>query len=398
MSEMLAAGLLGYGAFEFARHQRNVGRLAVRIHVNGTRGKSSVTRLIAGGLSAGGVRTFAKVTGTEPRMILPNGTDELIFRPGPANIIEQLGIMRHAVKHKSDALVIECMALNPFNQRLSAEKMICATAGVITNIRPDHLDVMGPTVRDVGMALCTTIPHGEVVFTAEQELLPLIQEEAAKRRARVVATTPGNITPQMMAGFSYLEHEENVALALAVCAHHGVGQEDALRGMYAAVPDPGVTRVYSIHHHNKQVDFVDCFAANDPESTVMNWKRVKNLFTHHQSWGVLVNTRSDRQSRSEQMGQLIATRMDANFYLVTGDDTESVIRHATHLGLPEDRLEDLGVTQPEVVYQAIAERVQETGLVMGIGNIKNMGQAIGHYFNERGVEYDRGRYWSGVGA
>lgn len=39
------------------------------IYVNGTRGKSTVTRLIDGGLRAGGLRVFCKTTGTLPMSI-----------------------------------------------------------------------------------------------------------------------------------------------------------------------------------------------------------------------------------------------------------------------------------------------------------------------------------------
>ena len=43
-------------------------RAALRhvVHVNGTRGKSTVCRLIDAGLRAGGVRVFCKTTGTDP--------------------------------------------------------------------------------------------------------------------------------------------------------------------------------------------------------------------------------------------------------------------------------------------------------------------------------------------
>ena len=67
LSPLLTTGLAAYGVWEWRRHARNVARIPIRVHVNGTRGKSSVTRLIAAGLRAGGVRTFAKTTGTMAR-------------------------------------------------------------------------------------------------------------------------------------------------------------------------------------------------------------------------------------------------------------------------------------------------------------------------------------------
>ena len=60
--EILAASvgaLLGLGIAESVAHRRRLARIPTRIHVAGTRGKSSVTRLIAAGLRAGGSRDLA---------------------------------------------------------------------------------------------------------------------------------------------------------------------------------------------------------------------------------------------------------------------------------------------------------------------------------------------------
>lgn len=65
-------------------------KLAHVVHVNGTRGKSTVSRLIEAGLRAGGLRVFCKTTGTDPMTIDVNGREELICRRGKANIKEQI--------------------------------------------------------------------------------------------------------------------------------------------------------------------------------------------------------------------------------------------------------------------------------------------------------------------
>jgi len=82
-----------FGAAEFVLHRRALFKIPIRIHVNGTRGKSSVTRLVAAGLRAAGVKTCAKTTGTLARMILPDGSELPIYRPAGANIIEQKRIV-----------------------------------------------------------------------------------------------------------------------------------------------------------------------------------------------------------------------------------------------------------------------------------------------------------------
>jgi len=88
--------LIAHWIIEYQRHTKNVLSIPIRIHINGTRGKSSVTRLIAAGLREGGKVTVAKTTGTLPRVILPDGREAAILRLMGANIIEQKYIFRHA--------------------------------------------------------------------------------------------------------------------------------------------------------------------------------------------------------------------------------------------------------------------------------------------------------------
>lgn len=109
--------------WEYRRHLRKVKSIPIRIHVNGTRGKSSVTRLIAAGLRAGGIRTIAKTTGTMPRVIMPDGREAAVIRLMGANIIEQKYIFREAEKHDVQAIVIECMAVNPVFQWITERSL-----------------------------------------------------------------------------------------------------------------------------------------------------------------------------------------------------------------------------------------------------------------------------------
>ena len=50
------------------------------------------------------------------------------------------------------------MAVNPQYQWISEHRIVQSTLGVITNIRPDHLDEMGTTIEDIGYSLSNTIP------------------------------------------------------------------------------------------------------------------------------------------------------------------------------------------------------------------------------------------------
>jgi len=134
---LIACGvLICLGVLELIVHRRRLRRIPIRIHVNGTRGKTSVTRLIAAGLREAGVRCVAKTTGTVPRFILPNGREVPVYRPGGPNVIEQKQAVTMAAAQRAEALVVECMALQPHLQWLSESKLVRATHGVITNARP----------------------------------------------------------------------------------------------------------------------------------------------------------------------------------------------------------------------------------------------------------------------
>ncbi|MEO7736402.1 MAG: poly-gamma-glutamate synthase PgsB [Kofleriaceae bacterium] len=385
---ILVAGLVGYGVWEARRHAHTVVRIPVRVHVNGTRGKSSVTRLIAGGLRAGGQRTFAKTTGTMARMIWPDGSETDVFRIGSPNIIEQIRIVRRAAEISAEAMVIECMAVSPELQPLSELRLIQSTVGVITNARADHLDVMGPTVDDVARALAQTVPRNGHLFTAERERAHLITAVAQQRSSTVHITDETTVTAADLAGFSYFEHAENVALALAVCAHLGVARETALQGMQLAPPDHGVLRRYTVHSGEKVVTFVNAFAANDPHSTQLIWRR---LGLDHPEPGarriVLANCRDDRLQRSGQIADLIATGLQADHAVLTGRGTELVAFRAVQQGFPRERLTDLGGLDAERVYEHVLDLVEDRGTVVGIGNIVGLGEEIVLHFKNRAVSH-----------
>ena len=235
----LFALLATLGWTERRQHRRRLDRIRTRIHVNGTRGKSSVTRLIAAGLRAAGVVTCAKTTGALARLILPDGQEQPIARGCRPNVLEQIGVVRAAAAAGAEALVVECMALTPRLQWLCQWQLIRATHAVITNAREDHLDVMGPTRRDVAWALAGTIPPGGIVFTADACHADIFSYAALDRGSRLVMVSRAEVaavTEADLAGFRYTEHAENVALALAVCTELGIDRATALGGMRLAAP------------------------------------------------------------------------------------------------------------------------------------------------------------------
>lgn len=353
--------------WEYRRHLRKVNSIPIRIHVNGTRGKSSVTRLIAAGLREGKVRTIAKTTGTMPRVIFPDGREAAVVRLMGANIIEQKYIFREAEKHDVQAIVIECMAVNPVFQWITERKFVHSTISVITNCRPDHLDQMGSTVQSVTMCLANTIPDKGVCYTAENQTFTILEKVAQKRKCRIHQIRPKDVTQEELAGFSYIEHAENVQLALAACAEVGVPRDVALRGMQSATPDPGALKKYVISDRGKAIHFYNVFAANDPNSTAY----IIQMVTGHLQGVekiIILNSRSDRLFRSQQLVDAIV-ELDYSYLLLTGEIPEKVESYALSAGIPRNKLIALGEPSPDQVYDKIWELSNRESHVLGIGNI-----------------------------
>ena len=384
----ISALLIIGGVYETLAHRRNLARIPIRIHVNGTRGKSSVTRLIAAGLREGGITTCAKTTGTLARMILPDGSEYPVFRPASPNVIEQLRIVDRAVACRSEAIVIECMALLPILQSLSEWKMVRATHGVITNARPDHLDVMGPEARDVAAALAGMAPVRGRLYTAESRHVEAFRRAAADRSTefiRIEDQDVADVTPDDLAGFSYVEHAENVALALRVCRDIGVDRQTALRGMWRAKPDPGVMATHEIDFFGRRILFVNGFAANDPESTERIWNMALDRFPNVRQRIAVFNCRADRPDRSRQLGEACVAWRPADHYVLMGSGTYIFARAAAAAGIDGRKLVFAEGRRVDDIFETVVGLAGRSALVMGMANIGGQGLDLVNYFANRSI-------------
>jgi poly-gamma-glutamate synthase PgsB/CapB len=380
---LILAGLLMLGALELVVHRRRLATIRYRIHVNGTRGKTSVTRLIAAGLRAGGIVTCAKTTGSLARMILPDGRELPIYRPAGANIIEQKRIVAVAAAHHAEALVIECMALQPMLQSLSEFKLIRATHGVVTNARPDHLEVMGPTEQDVALALAGATPVGGKLFTTEEKWRPLLAAATTDRGCELVGVAATDEDRAAAEKFSHVAHADNVALALAVCADIGIERDVALKGMWAAALDPGAMTERHIDFFGRKIVFVNGFAANDPVSTEQVWELAVERHNVVERRIAVFNCRVDRPDRSVQLGEAFPSWTQADHVVLMGSGTYLMARAASRNGCDASKFvfaEGLGV---EEVFERIVGLVGSSALVMGMGNTGGSGLELARYFHNR---------------
>jgi poly-gamma-glutamate synthase PgsB/CapB len=367
---------------EYIAHQRRANSIPIRIHVNGTRGKSSVTRLIAAGLRAGDIPTMAKTTGTLPRIIDFEGLEIPIVRPAGANIIEQVKIFRYFFKRRPQAVVVECMAVNPEYQWICEHKFVHASAGVITNCRLDHILEMGPTIENITRSLCNTLPANGIAFTSEDKMFWLMRRQARKVNCKLYRADPDTVSYLELGRFDHIEHADNVALALAVCEHFGVPRQIALEGMYRSHPDAGALRIYEVAEEDKVVQFVHALAANDPESTLAIWKKMKDLTTDLGTVFVILNTRADRYDRTIQLLEMLQQGMpnDFSYLLLCGERTDTVYASLPRYGIEPEKAVKIGIVPPEKTFREILQRVDTIATVFAIGNVGKGGLDIAKYF------------------
>jgi len=378
-----------YGLIEFALHQKRIYSIPIRIHINGTRGKSSVTRLMGAALRESGIRTITKVTGTYPRLILENGCEAGIYRKASANIIEQLSIVKFASNRKAQAIVMECMAIQPQYQLITETKMLHSTISVITNVRLDHIDVMGYTLPEIAEALGNTIPKKQHLFTAEKYLYNDLKKISDKRSSTIHLSEDYLVTEEEMNGFAYIEHKENVALALAVSEHLGIERKVALTGMYKAIPDAGALKLSRVNVFQKKINFFNAFAANDPQSSMMIWEKIKQEIGFRGVKIILLNTRQDRLDRAKQLTGMIGKELndEYDYVILIGQSTEMVEELAVVNGVKRNKIINLGWTEPEAVFEAVLAYTADQSTIVAIGNMGGMGGKVSDFFENRSVVY-----------
>jgi len=171
---------------ESVADSKAIAKIPTRIHVTGIRGKTTTTRLIDAALRYHSWRVVTKTTGKAARLIDLEGTERGIRgHHEQPNLREQPRIIESiAEAGGADAIVFECMSIRPKNI-IAESKFVRSTISVITNVRADHLDVMGPSLEDVAWNLSGIVPSNGVVVTAEKKYIPIF-----KKRACLLYTSP----------------------------------------------------------------------------------------------------------------------------------------------------------------------------------------------------------------
>jgi len=150
--------------------KRTLKKIPIRILVNGTRGKSTTVRLLYESFRLNEKTVYAKTTGDSPEVLYPDGTVKILKRFSPPSIIENLRILSRATRQQPDVFIMECMALQPEIQRFLASHIFRPHYTVITNIIPDHAEVMGTDLVSVAQTIGQCIESETTLFLKKDDL------------------------------------------------------------------------------------------------------------------------------------------------------------------------------------------------------------------------------------
>lgn len=341
------------------------------IHVNGIRGKSTVSRLIDAGVRDGKKNVFTKVTGTEPKYIDIDSIEKPLIRRGKANIKEQIDIIKKLSNKNIDILILECMAVKPEYQKICEEKIIKADIGVITNVRYDHLDEMGNTLEEIAYSLGNTVPKNGVLFTGGKDFEKIFKEIGKKNKSKIITTTCGEND------YDIVDFPENVELALRVCEHIGVKREVAFERMKSYKKDVGVLKEIKFKNKlGKNISIINALAANDPDSS----KKIVEIFMKNEIWGknkryLMINNRKDRLSRLEQFIKF-AKYLEKEFHgiIVSGESRKIFINKLK---------KEIENEIYEIENIEFIDNLKEDSLIIAVGNICGVGSKIINEFKYR---------------
>lgn len=164
--------------------RKKMQRVPLRIVVEGTRGKSSTTMMVAEMLRGLGRKTLAKVTGENP-IIIAGGIVMPLYRFHDSVLIDYETVPGINT-FEFDSLVFENQAISPYTMQYF-HKVIDPTHVLIPNIRLDHLESLGSDLVEITENFChnyyvhkskVEVYYIEPIKKVHDVVFPLLRETA----------------------------------------------------------------------------------------------------------------------------------------------------------------------------------------------------------------------------
>ncbi len=269
-------------------------KIGINIAVTGSRGKSTTVKFLCVVLRKAGYRVLGKVTGTEPLLILPDGTIEKIERKGMVSILEQKKVLlKRAGKINPDILISEIMSINPEYQKVESKFLITPDYYIITNIKRDHIGVTGDNKKEIAKVFTKSAPDNAKILALESERNLI---ESVNRNSHSISfiddtkDTENARLEQMQPGFGNI-----ILFAKEMCKELGIDESIIAKALSEYKFDKSV---FSIKKLSEKVFAVNAFNANDVDSTHEIFNKIKDNYKDYKKIGIFC-TRQDKPERTK---------------------------------------------------------------------------------------------------
>ncbi len=241
-----------------------------RVLVSGSRGKSSIVRLLYAAMQAAGLRTYARITGVIPRELGPEGS-RTISRSAGAHVEEMRWWLRQ-LPASAQAIVLENSAITAEFQDL-AGRWLRPDVTVLDQYPARPPGVMGPDAAMCCRVLAAGIPErGRVVLPAG------LQADQSSAGAAQPQALPSLFLPNPPAAVAENYRAINLGLALATLEQLGLATAPALQAMLGVPADRYDFQVARLrrrtggdglfrqrhHQHPDAVRFIEVVCGRDP--------------------------------------------------------------------------------------------------------------------------------------
>jgi dihydrofolate synthase/folylpolyglutamate synthase len=243
------------------------------VHVLGTNGKSSTTRMTGAILERHGLRTGAYLSPhlvsycervlVEEREMDPDGFADAVSRAawaaervnrtlaGDDHVTQFELLTAAAFWHMAAAGVEVAVVEAGLGGRYDATSVLDAPVTVLTNVGLEHTRWLGPTVRDIAEEKLAAVSEGAVLVLGEdldEQAMAVAERVAGERGARIVRAGPPEEHLELAARGAF--QRRNFALARAAAGayleHAGIAvDEQAILAAAAATAVPGRLQVLS---------------------------------------------------------------------------------------------------------------------------------------------------------
>lgn len=315
--------------------------IPMRVLVTGTRGKSSTVRLIHAALTAGGIPTIGKMTGTSSRELDTLGKEYHTNRVGQVSVLEVLETVHRNMKRKGPqpkAVVLECMAVSPDLIEFLSGRIVKPDVVVITNALWDHLEEEGTSLEGIAISLSLALPGAKLMVTSEhRETTRAVLAYEASLRDVAADIVDGRALPDDVITAAPGAHPDNIAMATAVAEYAGVDAHTALEGMAGATSEPLPTVAATAQLQGITWTYRDIGSVNDTDSLTPALEGAKaQMPAGAFVFGMLV-TRWDRPLRAMQFAASV-TPEDVDGIIIVGEPDLLVRFVARRSGWSNDRI------------------------------------------------------------